>query len=111
VPKGKFAYMAPEQARAGLIDRRADIWAGGVIAWELLTRRRLYDGDNDAAALPSLVNEDAPPLRTVAPSVHRALEQPVARALRRDLETRFPTAAEYANALTVAAREAGVKIA
>src|SRR5512142_2147582 len=70
--KGKLAYMAPEQARGGAIDGRADVFSVGVILWELCTGRRLFARESDAAMLaavvgsdpispPSAWNEDVPP--------------------------------------------------
>ena len=49
--KGKFAYMAPEQARGEPVDARTDIFALGITLWELLSGARLFDGDSDLAVL------------------------------------------------------------
>jgi serine/threonine-protein kinase len=106
--KGKLAYMAPEQAR-GLkdIDRRADIFAAGIVLWEVLTCRRLFKGDGEADTLNRVVNEPIPPVRSVAPAVPAALEAVVARALERDRSKRYETAAEFADALERASRILG----
>jgi len=50
-------HMAPEQAQGHGIDRRVDVWAAGVVAWEALTGARLYEGGNDAATLLKIVRE------------------------------------------------------
>ena len=62
--KGKLAYMAPEQARGAKdIDRRADVFAAGVVLWEALEGRRLFKGDGEADTLNKVLYEPIPPLR------------------------------------------------
>jgi serine/threonine protein kinase len=77
--KGKLRYMAPEQARNDkALDRRCDVWAAGIVAWELATRRRLYgDETNEMTILLELVSK-APP------RVTRALARAARGARRRD---------------------------
>ena len=58
--KGKPSYMAPEQARAQTVDRRADVWALGVILWEALTGKRLFIGDNEAATVLKVIEMPIP---------------------------------------------------
>jgi serine/threonine-protein kinase len=92
--KGKLSYMAPEQARGGELDRRADIWSLGVVLWEAVTGSRLFKGDNEAATLQQLTANDEVP----APSSRRQdlpaeLEAILTRALQRRPEDRYPTAA------------------
>jgi len=70
---GTAAYMAPEQARGKPVDQRADIWAFGVVFHELLSGRRLFQGDDLAETLASVVKEK-PDLSTVPPRVRRLLE-------------------------------------
>ena len=67
--KGKPRYMAPEQAKGHPIDRRCDVWAAGVVAWEMLARRRLFKGKKEAEALLALVTGIPPRLRTVRPEL------------------------------------------
>jgi serine/threonine-protein kinase len=109
--KGKIAYMAPEQARALPLDRRADVWAGGVMAWEILAGRRLFATDNDVATLLRIVSETPPPLTAVWPAAPPALVAAVASALLPDAALRCPTAAQLSRALTVACRDAGMPLA
>ena len=71
--KGKIAYMPPEQAKGMPLDRRCDVWAAGVVAWELLAKRRLYLEDDDVAILLKVATEEPPRLSSVAPEVPRAL--------------------------------------
>jgi serine/threonine-protein kinase len=106
--KGKLAYMAPEQAKGARdIDRRADIFAAGVVLWEVLACRRLFKGDGEADTLNRVLNEPIPPVRSSAPMVPAALEAVVARALERDRTKRYSTAAEFADALERASRVVG----
>jgi serine/threonine-protein kinase len=103
--KGKLAYMAPEQARGHKdIDRRADVFAAGIVLWEVMTCRRLFKGDGEADTLSRVLGEPIPPVRTAAPTVPAALEAVVAKALERDRARRFASAADFADALERAAR-------
>jgi serine/threonine-protein kinase len=106
--KGKLAYMAPEQAQgSGEIDRRADVFAAGVVLWEVLTCRRLFKGDGEADTLDKLLQMPVPPVRTATPTVPAALEAVVMKALQRDREKRFGSAAELGEALESACRVLG----
>ncbi len=106
--KGKLAYMAPEQAQlSGDIDRRADVFAAGVVLWEALTCRRLFKGDGEADTLDKLLQMPIPPLRTAIPTVPAALEAVVMKALQRDREKRYRSAADLGEALEAACRVLG----
>jgi serine/threonine-protein kinase len=101
--KGKLAYMAPEQARAGSIDRRADVFAMGICLWETLACKRLFKGEGEAETLHRVLYEPIPQLRSVLPTVPSALNDVCMKALDRDPAKRFATAAEFADALERAA--------
>ncbi len=104
--KGKLAYMAPEQARGAKdIDRRADIFAAGVVLWEALEGRRLFKGDGDADTLNKVLYEPIPSLQASEPSVPHQVEAVLEVALDRERMRRFPTAAAFADALERAAHE------
>jgi serine/threonine-protein kinase len=106
--KGKLAYMAPEQAKGHKdIDRRADIFAAGIVLWEVLACRRLFKGDGEADTLNRVLNDPIAPVRSAAPTVPAALEAVVARSLERDRSKRYLTAAEFADALERSARVVG----
>lgn len=108
--KGKIAYMAPEQALGGDdLDRRADIFAAGVVLWEGLAQRRLFKSETEAATLARVLNEPIPRLEDVAPHVPMGVAQAVSRALERDLNRRYSTCAEFADALEHAAAVAGLR--
>ena len=99
--KGKIAYMAPEQVNQSLLDRRADLWALGVVLWETTLSRRLFQRANDMATLNAVVYEEVPRPSMVDPAYPPALEAIVMRALSRDPAQRYQTAAEMARDLEV----------
>jgi serine/threonine-protein kinase len=78
---GTAAYMAPEQVRGGIVDRRADIWAFGVVLYEMLVGRRLFEGDTVSDTLASVLREPIP-----VESLPADTAQSVRRLLRRCLE-------------------------
>jgi serine/threonine-protein kinase len=97
--KGKLAYAAPEQFDGSPLDRRVDVYATGVVLWELLTGRRLFAGQGDlqliAAARAGAID---PPSRW-APDLPPGLDEVVLRALAADPDRRFATAFDLALAL------------
>jgi serine/threonine-protein kinase len=103
--KGKLAYMAPEQARGGAVDRRADLFAMGIVLWECLAQKRLFKGEGEADTLNRVLYEPIPSLRQANPDVPPALEAVVMKALERDRDKRWADASELADALEKAARE------
>jgi eukaryotic-like serine/threonine-protein kinase len=105
--KGKLAYMAPEQARSGHVDRRTDVFAAGIVLWEALTMRRLFRADNDAATLNRVLFEPIPKARDVNTRLPNSIDRVVAQALERDPEARFPSCALFGRALEEAANESG----
>ncbi len=102
--KGKLAYMAPEQARGGAIDRRADLFAVGTVLWEALADRRLFKGDAEAETLNRVLFEPIPRLRALVPDTPALIEATVMKALERDPEKRHASAVEFADQLERAAR-------
>ena len=105
--KGKLAYMSPEQARGdGDIDRRSDVFAMGVILWEVLAGRRLFKADTEAKTMRRIMIEPIPRLGSLLSDLHPAIDEACARALSRDPERRYQSAAEMADGLERAARAA-----
>ncbi|AUX24193.1 protein kinase [Sorangium cellulosum] len=97
--KGKLTYMAPEQVTAGrTADRRADIFAVGIVLWELLAGRRLFEGDQ-ISVMHQLVLGKIPRLASVVPGIPIALDQIAAKALEREPARRFSTAQEMCDVL------------
>ncbi len=105
--KGKFAYFSPEQAEGQQVDRRADLFALGIVAWETLVGRRLFTGDDSLALLTAVKTQVIPPLAEVDDEVPQAVSRVVARALERDRERRYQTGADFATALRDAGRVLG----
>jgi serine/threonine protein kinase len=94
--KGKLTYMSPEQLRGVGVDRRSDLFAAGIVLWEALTGRRLFDADEPGAILDMILRHPVPPPSTLAPEVPGVFDIIVARALARDPAERFQTARELA---------------
>lgn len=101
--KGKHAYVAPEYTY-GQLDRRADVWGLGVIAHEMLTGRRLFVGETDAATIRNVRDQPIPPPSKLAPRVSQDLDDIVMTALQRDPEQRFQNAGAMRVALTTEMR-------
>jgi serine/threonine-protein kinase len=94
--KGKASYMAPEQLFGEAVDRRADVYAAGVVLWEMLTGKRLFVGDSPQATMMQVVQKVVEPPSAHVPNIPAALDAIVLRALSRDPSLRFATAREMA---------------
>jgi serine/threonine-protein kinase len=98
--KGKFAYMAPEQVKSRDLDRRTDVFAAGIVLWEALSGRRLFEDDtNPLVTLRQVAEAPLVPPSRFAPELSAEVDQVVMRALSRPKEERFQTAREMAIAL------------
>jgi len=82
------AYMAPEQARGKAVDRRADIWAFGVVLYEMLSGRRLFDGDDTSDVLAAVLRQDID-WSALPPATPARLRRLLERCLDRDVKTRL----------------------
>jgi len=100
VIKGKFAYLSPEAAHGEDVDCRTDIFAVGIILWELLAARRLFTGDTDVQVLHKVQAAKVPPIAQINRSVPPELERIVSRALARDRDERYPSARELGQDLS-----------
>src|SRR3569623_1708429 len=96
---GTVAYMAPEQCRGHAFDRRADLWAVGVILYELAPHQRLFWADNDVASLHRVLSGQIPRPRKLVPALPSGLEDIIMTAVAQDPAGRFATARELADAL------------
>jgi serine/threonine-protein kinase len=115
--KGKLAYMAPEQLRMEPIDRTADVYATGVLAWELLVNRRIYDGRHEIAFVTAVLNGELPTITTALADSRSsiddarwealvALEPIITRSMADQAEDRYATAEEMMRALLDVRRSA-----
>ncbi|MGM0574648.1 MAG: protein kinase domain-containing protein [Myxococcota bacterium] len=98
--KGKCAYMSPEQARGKPLDGRSDLFALGIMLWEMLTQKRLFLGDSDFETLSNVLKADAPPPSSVNPNVPEALDAIVARALAKSRDDRHESVEVFGRELT-----------
>ncbi len=92
--KGKFGYMSPEQVRGLPLDHRSDIFAAGIILYELLTGERLFAGESDFGTLEKVRNATVTPPSTYNRRIPRELERVVLRALAREPEERYEWASD-----------------
>ena len=95
--KGKSRYMSPEQALSKPVDRRADLFAVGAMAYEIFEGSAPYDGPNDMARLHALITGE--PVKVVKHSPHPAIEKIIVKALAREPDERYSTANEMRVAL------------
>jgi serine/threonine protein kinase len=99
VLKGKFAYMSPEQVRGLPIDRRSDIFAVGILLYEMLTGERLFIGESDFSTLERVRNAEVVPPTTFNKKITPELEQIVLKTLAREVEDRYQWASDLAEDL------------
>ena len=98
--KGKLAYLAPER-----IDKRrictvqSDVFAMAVVLWECFAGRRLFRGETAVETLQEVMTAPIPTLKQIGAQIPSTLDDVIARALSRDLETRYETAADFASAI------------
>src|SRR5215471_3949003 len=88
---GTSAYLAPEQIRGETLDGRTDIFALGILAYELLTYRKPFRGEHLSTVLYRILNEAPEPVETVAGDVPPALAAVVRRAIEKSPDKRFPS--------------------
>jgi len=99
VVKGKFSYLSPEAAMGREVDARADLFALGIVLWEMLAGRRLFLGESDFETVKLVQAADVPSLARINPAVDEEFEQILGRALARDRDERFASAREMGDAL------------
>ena len=97
--KGKLAYMSPEQVNDGPIDRRSDVFALGILLYELVTLTHLFDGDNEYAIMEKISRGEVPPPSTRRRGVAPELERIILKALALRPADRHPTALALAEDL------------
>lgn len=92
---GTTGYMSPEQALGRTLDARTDLFALGVVVYEMATGRTPFQGDTVAAVFDHLLNRRQPPLLTFNPTLPRSLEIVIDKALEKDPEHRYRSADEF----------------
>ncbi|MGE3546423.1 MAG: serine/threonine-protein kinase [Kofleriaceae bacterium] len=108
--KGKVPYMSPEQVRSGKIDRRTDVYAVGVMLYELIVGRRPYVGNkanglDEFGLMMAIVNHDIVPASAVRAGLHPKLNAVIMKALEVQAADRYQSADELRNALVAVAQE------
>jgi serine/threonine protein kinase len=108
--KGKIRYMAPEQMEGSPnLDRRADVYAVGVMLWEALARQRLWLNVPDAQIFRTVLNKSLPSPRSANPEVNERLEAICMKALAHDPEQRYESCAQMQFELDQAAEDLGLR--
>lgn len=95
VIKGKPSYLSPEQINGEELDGRSDIFALGIVLWELLTAKRLFVSDSDVAVLKMIQSAKIEPPSTYNPAVPQQLDAIVLKSLARDKTKRYQTSEEF----------------
>jgi serine/threonine protein kinase len=96
---GTAQYMSPEQVRCEIVDARADLYAVGILLYEMLTGRRPFDGERDLAVLHKQLEQVPVPPRQLTPAISPALDAAILRALEKDKDRRWRTAEDFSRAL------------
>ena len=92
---GSAFYMAPEQVSGRDVDGRADVFAAGVVLYELLSNHRPFEGDSPTVVMMKIVNEDAQPIARFVPDLPPGLIAAVMKALQKEPARRFPHAGDF----------------
>jgi len=108
--KGKFAYMAPEYVNLGKIDSRADLFAVGIIAHEILTGKPLFSAGEDFETLARMREMPIPPPSQLNPNVPTDIDTVILMALGRDPSERWQVASAMKNALSVETKRLNLEV-
>lgn len=98
--KGKVAYMSPEQARGKPLDGRSDLFALGIMLWEMLTHKRLFLGDSDFETLTNVLKSEAPAPSTFNSKVPPEIDAIVLKTLEKDRDKRHASVEAFNRDLT-----------
>jgi hypothetical protein len=108
--KGKIAYLAPEQCNSQSVDRRTDLFALGIVLWELLTGQYLYRRDTDYLTMTAICDEPVHPASVYRGDVPPELDRLLLRLLAKDPAARFQTGGEVVEAVETIAARMGVPV-
>ncbi len=106
--KGKFAYLAPEQVLSQPIDRRVDVFAAGIMLYELLTNNNPFRGETEYQSLQNVVAGQIPRVASLRPEIPRGFDDIIIKALMRDPNERYPSCAMLMGATEIVADNAGI---
>ena len=101
IVKGKFSYMSPEQISGNNLTNRSDIFSLGVVFWELLTGRKLFDGDNIQSIFQKIKSGKIPSVTKYRPEVHPEMNAILNQMLRKNISSRFSSAEEVERRLSL----------
>ena len=107
---GTAQYLSPEQARGEQVDMRSDLYSAGCVLYEMLTGRPPFTGDSAVAIAYQHVSEVATPLSTLVPGIPVMWDKICAKAMAKDRQNRYSTAAEFKNDI-LAFMNGGVPVA
>lgn len=99
VVKGKFAYLSPEAARGEAVDHRTDVFAVGILLFEMLSGRRLFLGKSDWETVELVRRAEVPDLRQINPDIPDRLQEIICKALALDIRERYASAGDFADDL------------
>lgn len=105
---GTLKYMAPEQVQGLKVDARADLFSAAIVAYQLVTHQRPFDGDNDFSIIHQIIGQDPPPPSTLVPGLSAGVDAVFGKAMAKNRDGRYPTAGEFSSALQEAFGAAGV---
>jgi serine/threonine protein kinase len=108
--KGRLGYSSPEQCECREVDRRTDVYSLGLVLYEMTTGRRAFTADSDHDMLQRMTDARVTPPRAIDPAYPAELEAIVMKALARDREQRYATAAELQHDLEAFARSAELNV-
>ncbi len=108
---GTVSYMSPEQLRGGEVDQRSDIWALGVVLYEMTTGEAPFRGEYEQAVSYAIVNEAPKPIRSLRSDVPVEVERVIEKTLAKDLNGRYQTVTELLGALQSLKRQFESKVA
>ena len=102
---GSVSYLSPEQVQRGIADARSDVYAVGIVAFEMLTGEKPFIGDTPIQIAYMHVNQDIPPPRSKRKDIPQALDDLISRATNRDPDKRPRDAGEFLNSLEAIAAD------